>query len=241
MPKASKQILIVGSDVEVYNSAAEEWAKYNLNCLRVDAVEEALTELLADSFVMIVIFVEESKKPLVLTAIKVLRGITNAPIIISPTQPVDFTYKVLALEGGADDVHEVTWTVQECVAKARAMIRRYTEFNKKTNGKPTVLFDNALIMHIYQRWVVVNGIEVDLVRKEFDILNLLIRDRRRVFTYEQIFSNVWGEDYAENPKDVLWTQMRRLRKKLQFSPELPEFIRTVHGVGYSYDPGYDRN
>jgi len=80
--------------------------------------------------------------------------------------------------------------------------------------------------------------EIELVKKEFDLLCLLVRNHGIVLTYDQIFERVWGEEYIGGGKDIVWNQIRRVRDKIQVDPALPHFIKTVHGVGYSFDPRY---
>ena len=85
------------------------------------------------------------------------------------------------------------------------------------------------------RTVEVAGQEVTLTAKEFDILTLLILNPRRVFTYEMITDIVWDEPYDVYSRKTIANHISNIRKKLKVSPEIPQYIKSVHSVGYKFD------
>lgn len=86
-----------------------------------------------------------------------------------------------------------------------------------------------------QRLVQVREQMVDLTVKEFDILALLIRNPKRVFTYEMIIELVWNEDYSNYSRKAVNNHISNMRKKLKISPDVPDYIKSVSGVGYKFD------
>lgn len=86
-----------------------------------------------------------------------------------------------------------------------------------------------------QRLVRVQDQVVDLTAKEFDILALLIRNPKRVFTYEMIIELVWNEDYSNYSRKAVNNHISNIRKKLKISPDVPDYIKSVIGVGYKFD------
>ncbi|NBK94181.1 winged helix family transcriptional regulator [bacterium 1XD21-13] len=85
------------------------------------------------------------------------------------------------------------------------------------------------------RLVEVCGQEIELTAKEFDILALLILNPRRVFTYEMISDIVWKEEYNEYSRKAINNHISNLRKKLKVTPDIPNYIKSVHSVGYKFD------
>ena len=85
------------------------------------------------------------------------------------------------------------------------------------------------------RIVHVRGQEIDLTAKEFDILALLIMNPKRVFTYEMIVDIVWSENYDYYSRKAINNHISNLRKKLKIEPDIPDYIKSVHSIGYKFD------
>lgn len=99
----------------------------------------------------------------------------------------------------------------------------------------TEVREGALYFCLEQHLVSVCGQKIDLTAKEFDILALLIMNPRRVFTYEMIMELVWKEDYNFYSRKAITNHASNLRKKLRVSPELPDYIKSVHSIGYKFN------
>jgi DNA-binding response OmpR family regulator len=87
-----------------------------------------------------------------------------------------------------------------------------------------------------QRLVTVQGQKIDLTAKEFDALRLLIANRPRVLTFENIAVEVWGEEYIDITPKTVHNLMSRLRQKLRVAPDAPDYIASVRGIGYQFAP-----
>lgn len=99
----------------------------------------------------------------------------------------------------------------------------------------TEIREGDLYLCLEHRRVTVREQEVDLTVKEFDILALLIRNPKRVFTYEVIIELVWEEEYASFSRKAVNNHVSNLRQKLKVSPDVPDYIKSVYGVGYKFD------
>lgn len=86
-----------------------------------------------------------------------------------------------------------------------------------------------------ERKVSVRGQTIDLSAKEFNVLHLLIMNRKRVMTFETIAYHIWNEKYVENELTAIHNMMSRLRQKLKIAPDIPDYIISVRGVGYKFD------
>ena len=105
------------------------------------------------------------------------------------------------------------------------------------NNKPLTIIDTGILYFCLEyRSVEIYGEEIELIAKEFDILALLILNPRRVFTYEMIADIVWKEKYNECSRKAINNQISNLRKKLKVTPDIPNYIKSVHSVGYKFDP-----
>ena len=109
--------------------------------------------------------------------------------------------------------------------------------NSWINNDPLTIVDTEFLHFcIEYRLVEVAGQEIELTAKEFDILALLILNPHRVFTYEMIMDIVWNEEYNEYSRKAINNHISNLRRKLKTTPDIPNYIKSVHSVGYKFDP-----
>lgn len=99
----------------------------------------------------------------------------------------------------------------------------------------TEIREDDLYFCLEEREVSVQGKKIDLSVREFNALYLLLMNRKRVMTFETISYHVWGEEYVENELTAIHNIMSRLRQKLKISPDIPDYIISVRGVGYKFD------
>ena len=104
-----------------------------------------------------------------------------------------------------------------------------------TSQPLTEIREGDLYFCLEEREVAVQGKKVDLSVREFNALYLLLMNRRRVMTFETIAYRVWSEEYVENELTAIHNIMSRLRQKLKISPDIPDYIISVRGVGYKFD------
>ena len=104
-----------------------------------------------------------------------------------------------------------------------------------TQQSLTEIREGDLYFCLEEREVSVQGKKIDLSVREFNALYLLLMNRKRVMTFETIAYHVWGEEYVENELTAIHNIMSRLRQKLKISPDIPDYIISVRGVGYKFD------
>jgi DNA-binding response OmpR family regulator len=161
-----------------------------------------------------------------------LRNQSDVPIIML-TARRDEVDRIAGLEMGADDYILKPFSAQEVVSRVRAVLRRTRADAPNPAEKPLVFSD--IRVDPQTRLVSVRDHEVTLTAKEFDMLWLLARHPRQVFTRHQLLERVWGLiDYID-PSTVT-VHIRRLREKIEADPSVPEHIMTVWGVGYKFEP-----
>jgi len=158
-----------------------------------------------------------------------IREFSNVPIIMLTARSED-TDKIIGFECGADDYVTKPFNILELKARIRAMLRRAAATAQKNEGILTV---GGLSLDTEQRVALRGGRTIDLTAKEYDLIELLMRNPRRVYSRENLMNVVWGYDYVGDFRTVD-VHIRRLREKLETNPAEPEFIMTKWGVGYYF-------
>ena len=138
--------------------------------------------------------------------------------------------KVVGLELGADDYVTKPYSPRELVARIRAVLRRGVE----PDLAPATFEAGSVRMDVDRHVVTVKGEEVRLPLKEFELLEMFLRNAGRVLTRGQLIDRVWGADYVGDTK-TLDVHVKRLRAKIEPDPANPRFLVTVRGLGYKYD------
>jgi len=165
--------------------------------------------------------------------LQMIRQTSNVPVLML-TAKSDEEDKVCGLRMGADDYLTKPFSLNELMARVHSLIRRYTQFNRVSGvDTDTLTFQGMTIDH-KNRIVEVNGIRVELTGKEFDLLSFLASNQGRVFTKKQIYTQVWGEEYAFDDSNIM-SFISKLRKKIEPDPEHPFYILTVRGIGYRFN------
>lgn len=157
-----------------------------------------------------------------------IREFSNVPIIMLTAKGED-TDKIIGFECGADDYITKPFNILELKARIRAMLRRAGAAHQK--DKTSRLQVGHIALDTDERSASKDGQAVDLTAKEFDLMELLMRNPGRVYSRENLLNIVWGYEYAGEYRTVD-VHIRRLREKLELDPANPEYIRTKWGVGY---------
>jgi two-component system, OmpR family, response regulator RegX3 len=160
-----------------------------------------------------------------------LRSRSSVPIIMLTAKDGEID-KVVGLELGADDYVTKPYSARELVARIRAVLRRRGDAEAVQDGG--VLTAGPVRMDVERHVVAVEGETVALPLKEFDLLELLLRNAGRVLTRGQLIDRVWGSDYVGDTK-TLDVHVKRLRAKIEPDPANPTFLLTVRGLGYKLE------
>jgi len=161
-----------------------------------------------------------------------LRQRSPVPIIMVTARDSEID-KVVGLEIGADDYVTKPYSPRELVARIRAVLRR--NLNEPAEQQAPTLAAGPVRMDVERHVVTVGGDAVALPLKEFELLELLLRNAGRVLTRGQLIDRVWGADYVGDTK-TLDVHVKRLRSKIEPEPSTPRYIVTVRGLGYKFEP-----
>ena len=162
-----------------------------------------------------------------------LRDRSNVPIIMLTARREEID-RITGLEMGADDYVVKPFSPQELVSRVRAVMRRLGREQAETEPDRDLSFEDLRINPL-SRVVTIQNTPIELTAKEFDMLYLLARHPKQVFTREQLLERVWGGALYIDPGTVT-VHVRRLREKIEVDPSKPTRLLTVWGVGYKFEP-----
>ena len=161
-----------------------------------------------------------------------IRESNNIPIIMLSAKSED-TDKILGLNVGADDYITKPFNPMELVARVKSQLRRYMNFgNFKVNNNELCV--NGLVLNKETKLVTVDGEEIRLTAIEYKILELLLENKGRVFSIEEIYEKAWKEP-CFNADNTVAVHIRRIREKIEINPKEPKYLKVVWGIGYKIE------
>jgi two-component system alkaline phosphatase synthesis response regulator PhoP len=152
---------------------------------------------------------------------------TSIIMLIAKGEELD---KILGLELGADDYITKPFSVRELLARVKAVLRRTNSFNEMDED----MYDSKSLKVDFERHeVCVNDEKIDLTLKEFELLEILIKNKGRVMTRDFLLDKIWGYEYIGETRTVD-VHIRHLRQKLEEDDKNPRYIETIRGIGYRF-------
>ena len=161
-----------------------------------------------------------------------IRKMSAVPVLMLTAKTASAD-KVNGLRSGADDYLTKPFDVEEFIARVLSLIRRYTTLNTGSAEEPNRLIFRGLIINMDTRIVTVGKELIELHAKEFDILHYLAKNQGKILTKQQIYEEVWQEQYAFDDNNIMG-YISKLRKVIEPDPISPTYIQTVKGVGYRF-------
>ena len=192
--------------------------------------EEALEMVQAKEYDIVLLDIMLPK----LTGLEVcqqIREFSTVPVVMLTAKGDDMD-KILGLEYGADDYITKPFNILEVKARIKAIIRRTTP-KENVQNKSQVIEAGNLVLDCESRRVNVDGKEINLTAKEFDVLELLVQNPQKVYSRENLLNIVWGYEYLGDVRTVD-VHIRRLREKIEANPSEPKYVHTKWGVGYYF-------
>ena len=168
-----------------------------------------------------------------LNATMEIRKSRNIPIILLSAKSED-TDKIIGLSIGADDYVTKPFNPLELLARVKSQLRRFTVLGSAPSPQEGVFTVGGLVIDDNHKAVTLDGENVKLTPLEYKIALLLIRSPGRVFSIDEIYERVWGEDAFEAQNTVA-VHIRRIREKIEISPKNPKYIKVVWGIGYKIE------
>ncbi|MBE7030977.1 MAG: response regulator transcription factor [Ruminococcaceae bacterium] len=224
-------ILVVDDDREIVESIAIFLSGEGYEVLKAYDGMEALDVLSETQVHLMILDIMMPKLDGIKTLMK-LRESRNIPVILLSAKSEDAD-KILGLTAGADDYVTKPFNPSELIARVKSQLRRYTTLGSigKQNGEIVI---DGLCVNTESKTVKVDGENVRLTPIEYKILELLARNRGRVFSTEDIYSNVWNEEAIVGDNTIA-VHIRHIREKIEINPKEPKYLKVVWGIGYKID------
>lgn len=161
-----------------------------------------------------------------------IRDFSDVPIVMLTAKGDDMD-KILGLEYGADDYITKPFNILEVKARIKAIMRR-TSPERAPQVQSSVIEKGDIKLDCDSRRLFINDNEINLTAREFELLEILIKNENKVYSRESLLKIVWGEDYPGDVRTVD-VHVRRLREKIEANPSEPKYVHTKWGVGYYYN------
>lgn len=193
--------------------------------------EEAFNMAKANSYDMILLDVMLPKMD-GFEVCQAIREFSDVPIVMLTANGDDMD-KILGLEYGADDYITKPFNILEVKARIKAIMRR-TSPERAPQVQSSVIEKGDIKLDCDSRRLFINDNEINLTAREFELLEILIKNENKVYSRESLLKIVWGEDYPGDVRTVD-VHVRRLREKIEANPSEPKYVHTKWGVGYYYN------
>jgi DNA-binding response OmpR family regulator len=224
-------VLVVDDDKEIVESICIFLSGEGYKPLKAYDGMEALDILSESQVHLMILDIMMPRMDGIRTLMK-LRESRNIPVILLSAKSEDAD-KILGLTAGADDYVTKPFNPSELMARVKSQLRRYTQLGSigKQNGEIVI---DGLCVNTESKTVKVDGEAVRLTPVEYKILELLVRNRGRVFSAEDIYSNVWNEQNAVGDNTIA-VHVRHIREKIEINPKEPRYLKVVWGIGYKIE------
>ena len=227
-----KRILLVEDEKEISLMVKNYLTKEGYIVDTVFNGEEGLFQFRQKDYSLVILDIMMPKMDGI-EVIKRIREKSNVPVIILSAKDGEID-KALGLGFGADDYVAKPFSMVELSARVKAAIRRATEYSNEEVKQNKVIKVDDLIIDINNYSVKRGDENLKLTNKEFEIFKLFLTNPNIVFTKEQIYRQVWEDDFMGDD-NIINVHIRRLREKVERDPSKPKYIKTLWGIGYKYE------
>lgn len=222
-------ILIVDDDENIRNLLSIYLENEGLQTIKIDNARKAIEIIKNKNIELILLDIMMPEMDGIEACMKI-RKEKNMPIIMISAKCEDMD-KIHGLTAGADDYITKPFNPLELIARVKAQLRRYHRYNTSNNNSKIIMEIGDLTINTDTRQIWVGDKEVRLTPKEFDILELLARNKGIVLSIRKIYEEVWKEDFFKADNTVT-VHITNLREKIEADPRTPIYIKTIWGVGY---------
>lgn len=227
-----QSILLVEDDLSISEMVISYLSKEGFTIVHARDGEEALRLFIEQKYALVLL---DLMLPYLngMDFLKIIREQSRVPVLIISAKDGEVD-KALGLGFGADDYIAKPFSLIELTARVKSAIRRATEYSdsgSSSSPRSNIITVQDMTMDIDNIRLSKKGREIHLTAKEWSILKLLFTYPKKIFTKEQIYRSVWGDEYYGD-ENIINVHMSRLREKIEDNPSSPQYIKTVWGIGY---------
>ena len=226
------RILVCDDDREIVDAIEIYLLQEGFEVIKAYDGEDAIAKLQQEEINLLIIDVMMPKLDGIRATLQI-RKESSIPIIILSAKTEDAD-KILGLNVGADDYMTKPFNPLELVARVKSQLRRYTQLSNQGGQEENVYEVGGLLINDDLKKVVVDGEEVKLTPIEYNILLLLVKNKGKVYSINQIYENIWNEE-AIGADNTVAVHIRHIREKIEINPKEPRYLKVVWGVGYKIE------
>ncbi len=228
---AQYNVLVVDDEEEIREVIGIYLKSEDINVFEGKDGLEALMLLQEKEIHLIIMDIMMPKMDGIKATLKI-RENKNIPIIMLSAKSED-TDKILGLNIGADDYVTKPFNMLELIARVKSQLRRYVNLGNYKESKDEICV-RGLILNKNTKMVSIDGEEVRLTSIEYKMLELLMENKGKVFSIEEIYEKVWKEPYY-NAENTVAVHIRKIREKIEIDPKNPKYLKVVWGIGYKIE------
>ena len=228
-------VLVVDDDKEIVDAIEIYLKNEGIGVIKAYDGIQAIQALMEKEIHLILMDIMMPKMDGLRTTMKI-REEKNIPIILISAKSED-TDKVLGLNMGADDYITKPFNPLELIARVKSQLRRYMTLGNYANDSKEsekIIKSSGLEINLESKEVFVEGEPIRVTATEFGILELLLKNKGRVFSIDEIYENVWKEP-SYNAENKVAVHIRRIREKIEINPKEPKYLKVVWGIGYKIE------
>ena len=227
------KILVCDDDKEIVDAIEMFLMQENMSAVKAYDGAEAIAKLKEDNEIKLLIMDIMMPGLDGIHACMEIRKFSSLPIIFLSAKSEDVD-KILGLNIGADDYVTKPFNALELMARVKSNLRRYTSLGNEVEVKENVYVTGGLVINDDTKEVTVDGENVKLTPIEYNILLLLVKNKGKVFSINQIYESIW-EEYAIGADNTVAVHIRHIREKIEINPKEPKYLKVVWGVGYKIE------
>lgn len=228
-------VLVVDDDKEIVDAIEIYLRNEGINVIKAYDGIQALQALMEQDIHLILMDIMMPKMDGLRTTMRI-REEKNIPIILISAKSED-TDKILGLNMGADDYITKPFNPLELIARVKSQLRRYMSLGNYGNASKEdekIIKSNGLVINLESKEVFVEGEAIRVTATEFGILELLLKNKGKVFSIDEIYEKVWKEP-SYNAENTVAVHIRRIREKIEINPKEPKYLKVVWGIGYKIE------
>lgn len=222
-----KNILVCGKSDRVLNQIEELLIQEGMGIVREEVLRESKME---NREIQLLLFHMEAGKPEEIELIKTVRAKSSVPVLVM-SENAGETIKIAALNAGADDYVSLDCSPLEVLARIKSQLRRYLQLAHMCENISRIYRIDELEIDDIQKKVTVAGQEVRMTPLEYKILTLLVSQKGKVLSIEQIYETIWKMK-AVDADNIIAVHIRHIREKIEQNPKNPKYLKAVWGTGY---------
>lgn len=226
------KILVCDDDREIVDAIEIYLEQEGFEVEKAYDGEEAISILKKERIDLMIMDIMMPKLDGIRAALQI-RKESSIPIIILSAKTEDAD-KILGLNVGADDYVTKPFNPLELVARVKSQLRRYNILSNQNVGNENVFQVGGLVIQDELKKITVDGEEVKLTPIEYNILLLLVKNKGKVYSINQIYENIWNEE-AIGADNTVAVHIRHIREKIEINPKEPRYLKVVWGVGYKVE------